>query len=272
MTDETIDLSNLDDAIGAVYRGALEDFVRRRDALAKQLRAEKRRDDADRVKALRKPSRAAWALNNVLPESGATIDQLAVAIQEAQEEQARGGGQLRAALETVRAAAREVAHAAARESIRAGQPVDAASLVPAVNAVIGDSAAFDELRAGRLSEIPEAGGLDFMTAVSPPSAPSPVADERRPPPARGSADVAAYAELERAQTALQEAQARARAADKVLADAQARLAEAEEQLQRVRRDLEARHVDVDRAQRHADDAALEVEQAERRIADLQADM
>ena len=271
MTDETIDLSNLDDAIAAVYRGAAEDFVRRRDALAKQLRAEKRREDADRVKALRKPSRAAWALNNVLSETGATIDELKAAVQEAQEEQARGGGQLRAALESVRSAAREVAHAAARASIRVGQPVDAATLVPAVNAVIGDATAFAELRAGRLTEIPEAGGLDFMTAVSAPTAQlSAVVEEPRPAPARGSADEAARVELEQAEATLHDANARTNEARTALSDARARLAAAEEQLQRARRELKECERDVERAQKQADEGDAEVHLAQHRLAELQA--
>jgi hypothetical protein len=55
------DLDDLGRAIGAVYGGALDGFVARRDALVKQLRAAKRTDDAGTVKALRKPRVNAWA-------------------------------------------------------------------------------------------------------------------------------------------------------------------------------------------------------------------
>jgi chromosome segregation ATPase len=269
MTDETIDLSNLDDAIGAVYRGALEDFVRRRDALAKQLRADKRRQDAERVKALRKPSKTAWALNNVPAENAASIDQLAAAIESAQEAQARGGGDVRAALENLRTAVREVAHAAARASIRVGNPVDATDLVAAVNAVIGDANAFAELRAGRLSEIPSRRTRFPNRCQS--LEPGPVYDEeRRPPPARGAPDVAAHEELERAGASMREARARARAADRTLADAEERLAAAEVELQRARREVEGARAELERAQQQAGDAASEVQQAEQVVADLQA--
>jgi len=54
-----------DDA-DALYGLPLDAFVAERDALAKRLRADGRRDEADEVKALRKPSVAAWAVNQVV--------------------------------------------------------------------------------------------------------------------------------------------------------------------------------------------------------------
>src|SRR6185503_16777090 len=54
-----------DDA-DALYGLPLDAFVAERDALAKRLRADGRRGDADEVKALRKPSVAAWAVNQVV--------------------------------------------------------------------------------------------------------------------------------------------------------------------------------------------------------------
>jgi len=54
-----------DDA-DALYGLPLDAFIAERDALAKRLRADGRRDEADEVKALRKPSVAAWAVNQVV--------------------------------------------------------------------------------------------------------------------------------------------------------------------------------------------------------------
>src|SRR5262245_25402114 len=123
----------LETAIVAVYHGPLEEFVGRRDALVKQLRAAKRRDDADRVKLLRKPSRMAWVLDNIVDEDPASIEQLASAISEAQK-----GADLRTTLDTVKAAVRGVAAAGARVAIRAGQPIEPNTIATAVHAVIGD--------------------------------------------------------------------------------------------------------------------------------------
>ena len=51
--------------IDRLYALPLEEFTAERDALAKRLRREGDRDAADSVKALRKPSVAAWAVNQV---------------------------------------------------------------------------------------------------------------------------------------------------------------------------------------------------------------
>ena len=46
-----------------LYGLPLDRFVAERDALAKQLRGDGRREEADAVKKLPKPTRAAWAVN-----------------------------------------------------------------------------------------------------------------------------------------------------------------------------------------------------------------
>src|SRR5215210_3612206 len=61
MVDEADELYGLPD----------DEFTSARDALAKRLRAEKRREDADAVKALRRPSVAAGAINRAVREHGA---------------------------------------------------------------------------------------------------------------------------------------------------------------------------------------------------------
>jgi hypothetical protein len=54
------------DEADELYGLALDAFVPERDALAKRLRADGRRDEANEVKALRKPSVAAWAVNQAV--------------------------------------------------------------------------------------------------------------------------------------------------------------------------------------------------------------
>ena len=55
-----------DDAIDRLYGLALEEFIPARDALAKELRDAGRRGEATAVKALRKPTVAAWAVNQAV--------------------------------------------------------------------------------------------------------------------------------------------------------------------------------------------------------------
>jgi hypothetical protein len=50
-------------ALDAIYAGPQDDFIRGRDALAKELRAAGDNAGAKAVKRLRKPSKAAWVLN-----------------------------------------------------------------------------------------------------------------------------------------------------------------------------------------------------------------
>ena len=75
------------DALDEVYLGDFDGFVARRDALAKELRAQDPAE-ADRVKALKKPSRTAWAVN-----------QFAAHGKKLREELLKAGGQLREASE-----------------------------------------------------------------------------------------------------------------------------------------------------------------------------
>jgi hypothetical protein len=55
-----------DDAVDRLYGLPREDFIGERDALAKELRAGGRRDEATAVKALTKPTVAAWAANQAV--------------------------------------------------------------------------------------------------------------------------------------------------------------------------------------------------------------
>jgi len=281
--------SELETAVVAVYRGPLEEFISRRDALAKELRAAKRREDADRVKALRKPSRTAWVLDNIVHEDPLVLDQLTAAIGAAQT--VHSGADLRAALDNVRTAIRDVAAAGARVAIRAGQPIDASALVTAVHAVIGETSAFNDLRAGRLVEVPAGGGLDILSAItisvpSPPSvAPSqPIAAPiPAPPNAAPSAEsarqaeqkaaraiAAARADLQRAEASLATAREQSDRAAQSVRETQATLDAAEQALSHAQSEAQARRIDVDRARRDAETAATQVREAERAVAAARA--
>jgi len=281
--------SELETALLAVYRGPLEEFVSRRDALVKQLRAAKRREDADRVKALRKPSRTAWVLDNIVHEDPAPIEQLAAAIGAAQAVQS--GADLRAVLDNVRTAIRDVATAGARVAIRAGQPIDASTLVTAVHAVIGETSAFGDLRAGRLVDVPDGGGLDILTAItiSVPPSPSVAASPQstaapvpEPPKAEPSAQaakqaaqeaeraIAARADLQRAEASLAEAREQTDRAEQSVRESQAELDAAERAVSQAQADAQARRGDVERARRDAQAAAAHVRDAERAVAAARA--
>jgi hypothetical protein len=76
-----------------LYGLPLERFVPERTALAKRLRAEERRADAERIAALPKPSRAAWAVNQLVRTQRRAITSLFEAGDAVQ--RSRGGGDCR---------------------------------------------------------------------------------------------------------------------------------------------------------------------------------
>ena len=278
MTEPLVPIE-LETAIVAVYRGPLEEFVSRRDALAKQLRAAKRREDADRVKLLRKPSRMAWVLDNIGDEDSASIAQLESAISDAQK-----GADFRTTLDSVKAAVRAVAAAGARVAIRAGQPIEPNAIATAVQALIGDANAFGEWRAGRLVEVPEGGGLDMLTTIkvtapattSPPvssrSDHEPVKTAPRAQPASQDAELAkiARADLHRAESSLAEMRERSDHAAQAVRDAQKELDAAERALLNANAEAQARRAEVERARRDAEVAASRMRDAERAVAAARA--
>src|SRR5947209_20145303 len=93
-----------------LYGLPLERFVPERGALAKALRNEGERDEAARVGKLPKPSRAAWAVNQLVRtqrRAVAALFEAGDALQQAQTEVIAGRGQagsLREAAERERAA------------------------------------------------------------------------------------------------------------------------------------------------------------------------
>jgi hypothetical protein len=292
MTQPT-DPSELETAISAVYRGPLEEFVSRRDTLAKELRAAKRREDADRVKALRKPSRMAWTLDNIVHEDSASIDQLASAIEAA----ATSGADVRTTIDTIRGAIRTVVAAGAHVAIRANQPIEVNALVAAVHAVIGDANAFSELRAGRLVDVPDGGGLDILAAIAtiapsraaaPPASPPTPATPATPAPAsvkpaapdpsellaaqRAERLAAARADLLRAEASLDDVRKHSEDALQTVQKAQRGLDTAERALSNAKAEAEARRSELERAQRDAEAAAARLEESERAVAAARARM
>ena len=161
----------LDQELDRLYALPPAEFTSARDELAKRLRAEQRREQADEVKRLRKPTVTVWLVNRLARERELEVQRLlraGEALAQAQVEaaggqsegfrQARQDEQL--ALERLAEAAREIA---AREGIaaaavdRAGQTVRAASLT-------GEGR--ELLKRGRLSEELEAPGFEALTALA----------------------------------------------------------------------------------------------------------
>lgn len=265
----------LESAIADVYRGPLEDFVRRRDALAKDLRSAGERASASTVKALRKPSRIAWALNLAALDGQPAVDPLVAAVTATLDAQA-GGGDVRAAIVGLRGAVREFANQAAHAAQLSGHRIEAAVLANAVLAVLGRQESFDQLRGGSLAAIPEGGGLDFLAALPTPPESTPAPAKASAPAATRSASAeragvatAARAAARQAASVLADARARAEAAGRALRDAESKLHAAEARLRHAEEEERAARNEHDRARREAEAAAGRVLDAENAAADAE---
>jgi hypothetical protein len=267
-------------AITDLYRAPLDEFVSRRDALAKELRAAGDREGAAAIKALKKPSRAAWALNLAVLERPETMEALVTAIGGALAAQA-SGGDARASIGGIRTAVREYAALSSQAAGNAGLGVDAGDLAVALSAVLGKTESFEELRRGRLTEVPEAGGLDLLSSLPA------LANEESPPPLAGSpgkhavqaasaragkgkGEARGVAEREhaaKAASALNDAQARATDAREALREAEARLGAAEARVREAEKEAREARTRRDRAREEANAAAAAVEAARAAVED-----
>ncbi|HET7043830.1 MAG TPA: hypothetical protein VFI37_03180 [Gaiellaceae bacterium] len=181
-----------------LYGLPLEEFTAARNALAKE------RPEA---KALRKPTLAAWAVNQLARRHRSELDSFLAAARELRDAQL-GGGEVGAATTRQREALRRLLqlggeYAGSTQIDRVRQTLQAAAV---------DDEAAEEVLAGRLERELEAAGFGSLLAAAPRQAPSarktkPKRDEARERRLREAreADRDARAELKRAEGAEREA-------------------------------------------------------------------
>lgn len=248
-----------------LYGLPLERFVSERGALARELRSAGRREAATGVAALRKPSIAAWAVNQLVrTQRRAMTDLLDAgdALHEAQSRVLAGGADaraLRAATERERAAvdmlldkARGLLSSGGHELSptvldRVAETLHAAALGEEARALVSEGRLERELRhvglgAGISSESPPTRGKSRATA------------KRKPPRAKADRKPSSERQREKANKAAQAAETQARRhadrAAKALRDARQRREQAAEALRRA--DEALRHADEGLARAQAD--------------------
>jgi len=253
-----------DERIARLYGLPLELFTAERNALAAELRLEGDHESAAAVKALRKPTAAAWAVNQLVRAEPELVDALLGAggeLRQAHRQAAsgRGSAQLRAAADAERAAV-DALMARAPEVL--GRPIGAAlgeSMRNTLHAASSGDEARERVSTGTLTTELRPIGLGPIPGASATRTRKARDDEaearqrskdleRLAKAARDAeaalrreADASARA-LERAEQALERAQAtadaateRVREARKRLRDARAGLADAERQRARLER-------------------------------------
>ncbi len=193
---------DLDAELDALYASPLSEFVGARDALAKKLGAAGRKDDGARVKALRKPTPAAWAVNQL----AFTAPKVLAALVAAGDRLRAKPPDVRDAMQKRRDALNAARQAAERALAAAGHSANADALRRA-SATLEAIATYGSARggpvAGRLAADVAAPGFDevaslgFLAGIAPParrtvSHPSPPAKALRvePPSAPSKKDLA----------------------------------------------------------------------------------
>jgi hypothetical protein len=257
----------VDQAADELYGLPPGEFTSARDELAKRLRKDDR-EAANAVKALRKPTVAAWALNQLARERRKDLDALLAAgdkLQSAQEKLLAGGD--RASFQRAAATERELVATLAAEAIsltsesgeRPGAGLEE-KVAATLHAAALDEETADQLRAGRLVREREAiGGFGSFGDAEPAAEPrsrgsSGKAPARPAAGARGSR-VGSSGGTKRA------ARAKSSAAD---AAARERLAGARTDERHARRELDAAAKAVSHAQERSDAAAAHAAEARER--------
>ena len=227
--------------VDELYRAPFDEFVARRDALAKSLRKDGRREQADEVKRLKKPALSAWALNQ-LPRDA--IDALLAA--GAALRQARGGDTLRDATRDERAAVEDLASQATALLRQSGHPVTdktAGEIRDTLHAAALDEDARAELSSGRLVAPRQAVGVFGGAAPPEPSAPRKRPAEKKQKATqkqRRKDEAEAKRRREReaaARAALREAEQAVKARERELVAAERALDQARSEAERLRSQL-----------------------------------
>lgn len=255
------DATALDEIAAELYALPPDEFTAARNARA----AASAKDLAARVKALRKPSAAAWAVD-LLARDGQLADalELSAALREAQDDldAAELGKLSRQRRALVTALAGQAVNLAADRGVTVSGAARA-EVEKTINAAVMDAGAAAAVMTTRLVRTLEASGFDPVDLTDAVGGSLPGAPDV-PPPSRD--DLAERRARREAEKALREAERAAGEAERVLEKIDARLVTARERVDHVRermddlrRDLERLETDADKAERET--ARLEEERS-----------
>jgi hypothetical protein len=285
--------SAFDEAADELYALSPREFTGARDARAKEAKASGDVETARQIKALRKPTVAAWLANQLVREHRDEVSpllELGAALREATA--ALSGPQLRQLSRQRNEVVQALVRQARRSAGAAGQPVsqDTAGLLQdTLNAALADEDAGRLLLAGRLTKPLQHTGFEPAGGSAP--APAPVRQKEAGPSGSKAATMSAaqQRQAERREQ-LERDHAEAWAAARAAADARALAEEAADaaekaaaggraEVTQARADLEAaeqalEQAETTRAEATAtrDAARTDAEQATRRVSGLQKEL
>ncbi|MEV0795398.1 hypothetical protein [Kribbella sp. NPDC050459] len=174
---------DFEEAADAMYAAPAADFIATRNELAKQLKADGDALASTRLKALRKPTVAAWIANLVARRLPDELDDLLALGDEFREATADlDGERLRELTPKRHQLLDKLSKEAARLADEEGQKVSAdvgQKLRETLDAALVDPAAGDAVREGRLSSALRHVGFGVVDETGEPSNVTPLTDERR---------------------------------------------------------------------------------------------
>ena len=221
---------DLEAALNELYGEAPEEFVAERKRLAKELKTDGRADDADNIAKVRKPTVAAWALNQLARGSRREIDLLLDSGHRMRTAQAGVlRGEARETFEQAQRTERETIAHLVREAERLlSERGNASSTVLEQIAASLHAGAVSEqgrevLAAGRFTEALTLEGFNAVAGLAPP----PSKRAAKPKPSRSTDEMKqARADLTAARKRLREAERTAHEARRLTARADAEVEEA----------------------------------------------
>jgi methyl-accepting chemotaxis protein len=197
-----------------LYSAPLDEFIARRTALAKQLKADGHADEAAEVSAARKPSVPLWTVNQLARRNKPAVKKLLESSDALRKALGKGDQDAFATAQQAQNDALRKLRDAARSLLgKATDPV-LERVVSTFRTASVDDDLRDSLDAGRLTEEPEPGGFDALAGLS--FTPS----GRRQQTEQQKADDGRADRVKRATKAVQEAKATARAREREARDAE----------------------------------------------------
>jgi hypothetical protein len=229
------------DPLDELFEAPLEEFVATRNRIAAKLRKAGETDEAERVRAMRKPPAVVWAVNRLARTDARAVARLLDAADDVRAVQSgRSDASFAEAQRRFADAAWELARRAAGLLAEAGRkPSDAVlqRLGRALTAAAASPETADLLRAGRLEDEPETIGFGGVgPVVEPRPARRRPKDERAADRRRVEAEQRARERIEEAQRELREAKAEAARLHREAERAQERVERLERSLARLRAD------------------------------------
>jgi hypothetical protein len=258
---------DFEEAASRLYATPAGDFIATRNELAKQLKADGDQLGSTRLKALRKPTVAAWLANLVAHELPDEIDDLLALGDEFREATADlDGERLRELTPKRHKLLDKLAKEATKLSEREGQKVSAdvgQKLRETLDAALVDPAAGEAVREGRLSSALRHVGFGVVDESGEPSNVTPLTDERRQ-----------RAQERRAKASVKEAEESA-AKESAAAKAKREKAEREQEEReaaekaQAKQELENAVAAAGQAETTVEDLAGQLDQARQALADAQ---